>query len=512
MQGAYPRSGGTSRRNRRPPRRLSSASKHPEHQLAVGRQQPARQLRRLRAARWLHRSPVMNLSRGVSDDRGELTIRRCRLALLAIVAAAFVVNLWRLGSPELLVYDEAYYVKSARYYADPDRGGLVQPELSHPQLGAQVTAASMSLLGDHPFAWRLPSALAGALSVLFVFVLARALRMRRAAALFAAALWGLDPARVAVSRLALLDSMLIALILLATIAAIHAARRVANRRANAWMWVCAAGFIGGAAAAIKWSGLVPLAVTAPALAVIAWRSRRTRRDGATRIALYGSIALVAGVAAYAMPYLPLLSDFSVSELVRLQNQMWAFHTDYDVGHNQASPVWTWALQLVTMPLRVRATGDSLTVQALVGNPVVWLIVLPAALWQLVVGTARRSPARLVIAAGVLLHYLPWALSSRMMFFYYWLPAVPFGCLAIARTIADLQEVWTRTLAYRATAGLAAAAFVLLLPAATGTTMPRRLYTPIAEAWPLQIREHPPGRFRRLPLKTHHVALRIKSRR
>ena len=80
---------------------------------------------------------------------------------MTLLFAALVF--WHLGIPSKPYFDEIHYVPAARAML---ARRMANPE--HPMLGKEAIALSIRLLGDTPFAWRLPSALTGCLG-LFAF-------------------------------------------------------------------------------------------------------------------------------------------------------------------------------------------------------------------------------------------------------------------------------------------------------------------------------------------------------
>ena len=95
-----------------------------------------------------------------------------------VLLLAFVVRaVWLDQPPGGLIWDEAYYVNAARvidglpvppqeHYADAPPG--IDPNAEHPPLGKVLIALSISVLGDGPLGWRLPSLVAGMVA-LFAF-------------------------------------------------------------------------------------------------------------------------------------------------------------------------------------------------------------------------------------------------------------------------------------------------------------------------------------------------------
>jgi predicted membrane-bound dolichyl-phosphate-mannose-protein mannosyltransferase len=156
-----------------------------------------------------------------------LTRPRVALPVLALVVVSMLSLAARvawLGGPcrspcraaadHLLIFDEDYYVNAARVIAGlPPPAGLPyasaplgdDPNAEHPQLAKVVMAGSIELFGDGPFAWRLGSILLGSLSILGMFVLARAAGAGRWLAVGAAALMAGDNLLLVHGRIGTLD-------------------------------------------------------------------------------------------------------------------------------------------------------------------------------------------------------------------------------------------------------------------------------------------------------------------
>ena len=70
-----------------------------------------------------------------------------------------------------------------------------------------------------------------------------------------------------------------------------------------------------------------------------------------------------------------------------------------------------------------------------GNPALYLPMALAVAWVAVDWWGRRSAALWILVIGFFGQWLPWALSPRGTFVYHFLPAVPFGCIALGVLVA-----------------------------------------------------------------------------
>ena len=143
--------------------------------------------------------------------------------LLLLVLASFLLRLLWLGLPEgALVFDEKYYVNSARMLAGippgqdvyKDKALGLDPNIEHPPLAKLITAGSIRLLGDNAYGWRIPSVLFGTLAVVLMYRIARRLSDDPYVGLLAAALLAFDNLVFVHGRIFTLDISMLAFLLL----------------------------------------------------------------------------------------------------------------------------------------------------------------------------------------------------------------------------------------------------------------------------------------------------------
>lgn len=150
--------------------------------------------------------------------------------LVAIVVLGAVLRLWGLGSAEIF-HDEGFYAFRSIGYIDylqnADQTTPMQwyrasalpwwTSLSfhdHPPLFFMIQRVFFALLGDTLFAARLPSVLAGLVAIIALYFLARKVFKDERAGLLAALLLAINHVHVWISRSSLMESTLIALIIL----------------------------------------------------------------------------------------------------------------------------------------------------------------------------------------------------------------------------------------------------------------------------------------------------------
>jgi len=129
-----------------------------------------------------------------------------------------------------------------------------------------------------------------------------------------------------------------------------------------------------------------------------------------------------------------------SMFVGEQWQMWHYHTTLTAGHPYYSKWWEWLLDIRPVFYYVdRSTEGYVANTYNLGNPLLYwgfpiAIVLSAwLLW-------RKRDWRIGFVLGALaINWLPWALSPRGMFFYHFLPTVPFAVLLVAYCVMWLRR-------------------------------------------------------------------------
>ncbi len=251
-------------------------------------------------------------------------------ASIGIALLAFVLRIWRVGTPNELSFDETYYAKDAwsllhhgyvrKYVEDADDliiGGRSQglwrddPSMVvHPEVGKWLIALGEHFFGLDPTGWRVASVVTGSLMVLVMVRLVRRLTGSTLWGCVAGLLLCFDGLQFVLSRLALLDIFLAFF----TLCAVHCCvadrqwfrDRLAQRagpagsawgpvRAVLWRpWLFLGGISFGLAIGTKWSALFVLA--AFGVLVWLWSAGARRSFGVRRPVLRST--LVDGVPAF----------------------------------------------------------------------------------------------------------------------------------------------------------------------------------------------------------------------
>jgi dolichyl-phosphate-mannose-protein mannosyltransferase len=443
--------------------------------------------------------------------------------LAAVLGLATLASrLWDIGYPSDLLFDEAYYPPEARelleWGHEYNRGYTF---IVHPPLGKWLIAGGIHLFGYDSFGWRVPSAVAGTVSVVVLARLGRRLTGSTLLGLVAGLLLALDGFAFSLSRIGLLDVFLQVFVLSAVACLVVDRDRVRARIRSAGAtatgfalgprgWRLAAGFLFGCACAVKWSGVYFLALFA-VLSVFwdraAWREAGVRRPTlvTARRGLPGALWALAAV-----PVLTYLAGFTGWFLGETsQGRHWAqqnpetafpwipgalrslwhqhaewlrFHNGLSTPHPWESGPWSWLVDgrpiLLWNPQGLTdAAGEQVVRYILMlGTPTLWFAFAPALVWLAWRLVARRDPAALLVATAVTAGWGTWFVNpERTMFIFYMAPVVPFFVLAVVLVLQDVlgrpgDEPWRRQLGLGVVAayvGIVAATFVFFYPVLSG---------------------------------------------
>jgi len=440
------------------------------------------------------------------------------IALVALGAAA--VRLVGLSTPSGFVFDEIFYARIAcRFVIDTARCGIEDlVSGAHPPLGNWLIGIGIRLFGYNEFGWRVTSALAGIVTVAFLYLLVRRLLAGHvtapaatAGATAAAALLATDFLHLVQSRVAMLDSFVTLFVVAAVLFAVLDGRRRQGSRgedldAPGWLrrlalgrpWRLAAGLALGSAIAVKWSGgyvAIGLVVLLVAWEVAAterpaegkgsswWSAFGTafRREAVPSLVLLGAVPVVVYLASYTgrvhgdLLALPWREGSAWRVILEHQLAMLRFHTGLAGDHPYESAPWAWLL--LKRPVAYSfADGASYREVVAIGNPLTWW---PGALALGYVGVrwvrsgASLARPEVVVLAAALSTYLPWLIlsgSRSQVFIWYLLPTIPFLYAALGLVAANAWQSLAGRISLALAAGAVALSFAFFWPILTASPL------------------------------------------
>ncbi|WP_295035723.1 dolichyl-phosphate-mannose--protein mannosyltransferase, partial [uncultured Microbacterium sp.] len=361
-------------------------------------------------------------------------------ALVTLLAA--VLRITGIGHPHAIVFDETYYVKDAwslwvqgyegtwgdkanELFASGDTSALQTAGsfVVHPPLGKWLIALGIAAFGPgSSFGWRISTAIIGTLTVLVVYLLAKALTRSVVAATLAGLLLAVDGLGIVLSRIGLLDGILTFFIVLGILFLVYDRQRVMPRledrtsheRGDAptlwgrvfWgrPWVVLAGLALGAATSVKWSGAYVLAaagiylVVTDALArrragVALWPTDAVLRQGPVSFLLLVPVAAATYLASWSGWFLTsggydrTAADGALASWLKYHSDILAFHVGLTSSHPYASPAWQWPLLIRPTAFWVGGqdapcfgTDHCIGTITSIPNPLIWYLGVAAAVY------------------------------------------------------------------------------------------------------------------------------------
>lgn len=404
------------------------------------------------------------------------------LAWCVFIALGFLALLiWRIELPGRYYFDEVHYVPAALKLLD-----LIPANREHPMFGKEVIAASIHFLGDRPLAWRLPSALFGALGLFTFGRLMWHASQRRAATLAAMLLLATNFMWFVQSRIAMLD-MIEAGLCMVGLWQFAAALR-AGSKAAARLRLVLSGLALGLSIAAKWTSAP--AVVLPGLCfLLLWirengaRLSRGRSTGPARGISLVEAAFWLGLfplAIYWSTFAPAMfyTDRPASPLGFIEQHKYMLQLQESVRkpHPYRSVWYQWVADLRVIWYLFETLKDTQRGIVMLGNPFSMIVGLLALLWGLwaLLAHKRRDVLVFVVLYAATLGVWIYNAKPVQFYYHYLLPgAFLMGVLALALDAMWRKPRW-RPVA-TGTLVLSLGLFVLFFPILSGLPLPRDAY-------------------------------------
>lgn len=423
------------------------------------------------------------------------------LCMSVITLAGGLVRFIGLGDAQGQMFDEVYYAKDACLYAGQPSSvcEIASPEnYVHPPLGKWLIAAGIRVFGYNEIGWRVASAIAGTLTILLLYLLARKILRSTLAATLASGLLAIDLLAFVQSRVSMLDVFLPLFGVATFLFLIYDRARLTSPSlyyARWRPWRLAAGVAASAAVATKWSGVFFL--LAAIVLTLVWETAARRRsdeggslrralaeEGLTIVAWLLLVPALVYVTTYigrvdgSVLALPWTDGSWFHSLLEEQRRALDYHWQLEARHPYESPPWSWIL--LKRPVAYYVAPDApegfIGSIAALGSPLVWWSFLPALVFTAGAWLRHRDFLRPegLILAGVTFTYAPWLVLSNdrsAVFIFYLLPVVPFMCLTLAYCFVRLgRSIEARAATAVFMAG-AVGLFVFYYPLLVGTVLP-----------------------------------------
>jgi len=352
----------------------------------------------------------------------QLSAKKAKLILAAVLAFAFVTRVFNLWSPPTMYFDEVYHAFTAKvilhgdpkaweWWNTPPEGFAY--EWTHPPVAKLGMALGMLIFGENSFGWRIPGAILGVGSVFLVYLLAKAIFEDEIIGLISAGVFSLDGLGLVMSRIGMNDSYILFFALLSIY--------LFFKKRNFWS---ALSF--GLALASKWS-----AVWAAPIFLVIFLQRTPVKEIFRKAGRTFFWFLILTPVVYLGTYFDMfLTGHNLSIWWGMQEQMWWYHTGLVATHPYSSSWWSWPFLVRPIYLYTSSEVGGMVARIYaMGNPIVFWFGLASVAFSLIYAYIEKNKRLGLVVFSYLILFVPWAASPRIMFLYHYLPSVPF--LAIA---------------------------------------------------------------------------------
>jgi len=376
-------------------------------------------------------------------------------------------------------FDEIYYVSSAESYLK-----LQQPyEWTHPPLGKLVIASGIELFGYNPFGWRIMGVLFATLMIALIYLVGKELFGTWIGAFAPAFLLTFDFMHFTMGRIATVDTFVV---LFSLGSQLFFLIYIQDLRKNGWkvstLPLLLAVFFFALSFSTKWLALFGFAGQLAILLALRLKDAVKLNEGCLSIKVKGLyarpfflLALFLGLAifVYFTTYIPdMLAGSTLTDIFKLQEYMFTYHSELEATQPFASPWWTWPLILKPVWLFTSyLPADLVSTIVLIGNPAVWWVGFVFVILAFGEAMEIRDFPCIYITVLFFVQWLPYVFISRPTFLYHFYTNVPFLCLAVGYF---LNRYWSKkwgkaaALAYFS---VVVVLFLLFYPAISGMPTP-----------------------------------------
>ncbi|WP_449136917.1 phospholipid carrier-dependent glycosyltransferase [Solobacterium moorei] len=377
-------------------------------------------------------------------------------------------------------FDEIYHVRNAWEIANKQ----YMYASVHPLLGTNIIALSIHLFGMHPFAWRLPGAIASVLMLPVLYGILKHLLKRDYLSLIGSFLLAADFMHITTARIATLEPFSILFILCSFYWMLKYCR---SNFYTLPMWkgilyLFLSGIFMGLSIATKWTGCYA-AIGLAIMLFTNWIQRflEYKKDKEThqqffKILLTTMLScilffIIIPIVIYCISYIPdkifRNEPWTIANVWKQAQQMYHYHVNLNATHPYQSTWFQWILDLRPMWYYVGIKGNVFHTISCFSNPLLTWIGLPAILFTTYRTLCKKDIVGWYIVVGYFSGLLPWIIYvQRIVFAYHFYPTSLFTIIAIVYCINLLNN---RKMSIVVPAYLAAylALFILFLPVITG---------------------------------------------
>lgn len=377
-----------------------------------------------------------------------------------ILGFALICRLINFSQPSNYLFDEQYHVSAAKLslHGDPAlyewwhgaEQGVVADWL-HPPLFKYVQAVFMAVFGETAFAWRLPNLIFSLLTLVAVFYFTKELFGRPKLAMLAVLLLSLDGLFLVQSRVGMNDMLLTLLgVLVAWRYLVYRKKFKLDFRKKG-LDLLKLGLLLGLALATKWTALFFVSL------IFGWEIFELLKGKFWhRLPWLVFTLLVVPALVYVLSFAQLfLQGKNLVYFINLHREIMWYQTHRDTNHPDQSKAIDWFLnRRKVVYWKPSAYGEAELNQGIYAfdNPVLNLAAVLSVLALLVqlfkasMDKSAKSKIKTTVSPNLfllffyLLSWLPWIFSPRIMFYYHYLPAVPFLMIILAGQLNNLNQI------------------------------------------------------------------------
>ena len=375
------------------------------------------------------------------------------LFLLALILAfAFFSRFFNLSYPGTMYFDEVYHVPSAMMMADGDfvkpfewwqqsYDGVNNFDWLHPPLAKYFQAISMSVLGKTPIAWRLPSVVFSLITLVLFYFFLKFIgdnfffkKYKKKTSLFSllgTLFLSLEGLFLVQSRIAMNDVFLLFFILLAVFSYFYYLT-LKKESKQADLILLLMGLFWGLALATKWSAFFPLLVL---MTYHLFAQEFAEKSFFRRLPFLLFAFVLIPFFIYFLSYLPMfLAGKKLSYFWVLQGQILRSQLSNPAIHKYSSTPLQWFFNLRSILYFSNNKGSMIYA---LGNPILYIYFILTIPLLFMSSVFKKNKKNLLLL--LLLYFASftfWIFSPRILFFYHYLPAIPFIIVLLSLMITD----------------------------------------------------------------------------
>jgi len=392
-----------------------------------------------------------------------------------------------------MFFDEVFFVRTAVEHIEH----LPIFEWTHPPLGKDIIAASISIFGMTPFGWRMFGAISGVLMLIIMYIFLKNMFGKTSVATCGSLLFGFEFMRFVMSRIGTVDTFVILFILTSFFFMYRYITVDGDAKFHKSLLPLAlSGLFFGLSFSVKWIGFY-----AGAGLLIIYIVRQVKLYNFYKYNKKGGFAeyfiktilfsflffVIVPAIIYYVSYIPyghshglsvqtgMLWDPFFFEVFRSnQVSMFSYHVELEAEHPFTSVWWQWLFNIrPILFVWERAYDGSRAAFGSFGNPVIWWGGLVSIVIMCVRTFTQRDDKSLFIIIGYFCGLLPWVAVTRILFAYHYFPSSLFLTLAlchILNTILERKKAFSKSVVYGFTA-FAGLVFAMFYPSLSGMFMP-----------------------------------------